>query len=309
MRRIFSEPFGTTHRGEPVRRYVLENDTGMQVKILDYGCTVQSLLVRGVDVVLGYDDLKGYERGSCYFGAFVGRYANRIKEARFRLNGKDYLLEPNDGPNHLHGVYTTQVFAAAVEGDALVFRLRSPDGEEGFPGNLKLEIRYRLTDDNGLEIRYRAATDADTVLNLTNHSYFNLNGQDGSDILGHTLCMDADRFTEGDRETLPTGRILPTQGTAMDFRTEKPIGQDLFADDPQLAMCRGYDHNFILREGNGELRWFARARGEGGGICLDCYTTQPAVQLYTGNYVDEDAAPRGKNGLRYPRYEIGRAHV
>ena len=307
MTKITSEPFGVTKQGEPVRRFTMENESGMRVRVLSYGCTVQSIEVPGpggttVDVALGYDDLAGYEAGSCFFGAFVGRYANRIKGARFELNGTTYQLERNDGNNHLHGSYCHRVFQGrAVDGE-LVFDFVSPDGEEGYPGTLTVQVRYSLTGDNTLTMAYSAATDQDTVLNLTNHTYFNLNGQDGSDVLDHELRLNAEAFTEGDRETLPTGKILPVEGTPMDFREGKAIGAELLCGDPQLVMCRGYDHNFILNRESDGLGWFASASSARTGIRMDCYTTQPAVQLYTGNYVDDDAAPCGKGGIRYPRY-------
>ncbi len=302
---ITSEPFGVANNGDSVSRFLLENSVGMRVAVLNYGCTVQRIEIplsngKRIDVALGYDDLRSYEMGTCFFGAFVGRYANRIKGARFWLNGNEYRLEKNDGENHLHGVYCRQTFDGTVKGDSLVFRRVSPDGEEGFPGRLTFEVRYRLHDDNALEIEYRAKTDADTVLNFTNHTYFNLNGT--GDILGHTLMLCADRFTEGDAQTLPTGRILRVGGTPMDFRAGKRIGADIGAENEQLLMCRGYDHNFIIKGEPGVLRKMAAARGDLSGIRLEASTTQPAMQLYTGNYIDLDAAPCGKGGVRYARY-------
>ena len=302
---IRTEPFGVTAMGEQVTRYTMKNAAGIEAAVLSYGCTIQKILVPGsdgkpIDVVLGYDTLDGYERGTCYFGAFVGRYANRIKGARFWLNGREYTLEKNDGDNHLHGVYCKQVFAGAAEGETLVFRRVSPDGEEGFPGTLRFEVRYRLTDDNALEMEYVARTDADTVLNFTNHTYFNLNG--GGDVLSHRLMLCAERFTEGDAQTLPTGRVLRVVGTPMDFRAGKTIGEDMDFDCEQIRLCRGYDHNFVIKGTPGELRKMAAAEGDLSGIRMEASTTQPAVQLYTGNYVDQDAAPCGKGGVRYPRY-------
>lgn len=302
---IEKEYFGQTKTGEPVFRYDLKNSKGMCVRILNYGCIIQSILVpdrdgRAVDVALGYDDLSGYEAGSCFFGAFVGRYANRIKGARFTLNGETYHLEKNDGGNHLHGSYCRRVFEGAVDGDSLIFQYTSPDGEEGYPGTLDMHIRYTLSEDNALEIGYTASADADTVVNFTNHTYFNLNGS--GDILGHFLQLKADRYTEADPETLPTGKILSVGGTPMDFRFGKRIGEDLLCDWPPLKMTRGYDHNFILDEKAGTLRKFAQSTGEKSGITLEAFTTQVAVQLYTGNFVDGDSAPFGKGGVRYPRY-------
>ena len=302
---ITSEPFGITAGGEPVKRYTMKNCAGMEVDVLDYGCTVQAIRVPDksgtpVDVALGYEDIGSYEKGSCFFGAFIGRYANRIKGARFWLNGKEYALEKNDGENHLHGVYCRQVFDAAAEGDTLVFRRVSPDGEEGYPGTLTFEVRYRLSEENALEFEYVARTDADTVVNFTNHTYFNLNGS--GDILGHRLMICADRFTEGDAQTLPTGRVLRVVGTPMDFRSGKTIGEDMDFDCEQISVCRGFDHNFVLNGEAGTLRKMAAAAGDVSGIRMEAYTTQPSMQLYTGNYVDLDKAERGKGGVRYPRY-------
>ena len=301
---ITSEPFGVTAGGEAVTRFTMKNEAEMEVCVLDYGCTVQSILVPTaagkLDVALGYDDLAGYEAGTCYFGAFVGRFANRIKHARFWLNGREYRLPKNDGENHLHGVMCRQVFASEAQGDTLVMRRVSPDGEEGFPGTLTAEVRYRLTEDNALEMDYRARTDADTFVNFTNHTYFNLNGS--GDVLGHLLTLLADRFTEGDAQTLPTGRVLRVVGTPMDFRSGKAIGAEMDFEYEQIGLCRGYDHNFIVNGEPGELRKMASARGDKSGVRMEASTTQPAMQLYTGNYVDIDGAKCGKGGVRYPRY-------
>lgn len=336
MIKIYEERFGATKSGKTVTRYTMENAAGMTVRILDYGCTIQSILVLDKegslrDVVLGYDDIDGYEAGSCYIGAFVGRYANRIKGAAFALDGKEYHLSQNDGNNHLHGIYSFEMFSGSVEEGKLVFRRTSPAGEEGYPGTLQMEVIYELRDDNALVIQYRAVADEDTVVNFTNHSYFNLNG-DGGDVLGHTLMIGADYFTETDGESIPTGRILPVEGTPMDFRKEKLIGKDIFSEYQQVRQCRGFDHNYVLKTGESSggdivkddpsafmlkefstcdqkdrspqtvLLPFARAAGDKSGIVLEAYTTQPGVQLYTGNFVDEDAAPFGKNERRAPRY-------
>lgn len=301
---ITSRPFGITRDGQAVTCFTLRNDAGMTVELLDWGCVVRSIVVpdrNGVptDVVLGYDDLSGYESGSCFFGAFVGRYANRIKGAAFSLNGREYRLEKNDGANHLHGIYCTSLFTAQTGCDTVTFRRRSPDGEEGYPGALDVEVRYTLTKENELKIQYTARAEGDTVVNLTNHSYFNLAGQGRGNVMDHRLQLSCDRFTEGDAETLPTGRVLPAEGTVMDFRTPRLLGEGLCGKDPQLLLCQGYDHNLIFPEGQ-EGRGFAVCPRSG--IRLDLLTSQPAVQLYTGNYVDADTAPCGKGGVRYPRY-------
>lgn len=303
MADITPRHFGTTAAGEAVTLYTMRNSGGMSVGVLDYGCTVQSVLVRSpgggmLDVVLGYDDVAGYENGTCFFGAFVGRYANRIKGSAFDLGGKHYEIPANEGKNHLHGVLMKTVFTAAEDNGILVLKYLSPDGEEGFPGNLDITVKYSLTEENELVMEYTAITDADTVVNFTNHSYFNLNGCDGGDVLGHTLRLEADKFTEGDPETIPTGRILPVRGTPMDFTGGKTVGQDIGADYEQLKLCRGYDHNFIFRSEDGVMKCVAVLKGNQSGITMECSTTQPAVQLYTGNFVDDT----GKGGVQYGQY-------
>lgn len=303
MADITSRPFGITAAGEAVTLYTMKNSKGMSVGVLDYGCTVQSILVKSsggeaLDVVLGYDDAAGYENGSSFFGTFVGRYANRIKGSAFDLGGKHYEIPANEGKNHLHGVLTKTVFEASEDNGSLVLKYLSPDREEGFPGNLDITVKYSLTEENELVMEYTAVTDADTVVNFTNHSYFNLNGCNGGDILGHTLTLEADQFTEGGPETIPTGRILPVRGTPMDFTAGKTVGQDIRADFEQLRLCRGYDHNFILRGEDGKMKCCAVLKGEKSGITMECSTTQPAVQLYTGNFVDDT----GKGGVKYGQY-------
>jgi len=304
MTKITSAPFGQTADGRAVTAFTMENSRGMTVRVLDYGGTVQSIVApdrdgRPVDVALGYDDIRGYEAGTCWIGALVGRYANRIGNAAFTLNGWTYRLPKNDGENHLHGTFSRRVWEAEPRGDTLALRLVSPDGEEGFPGTLHVTALYTLTEDNALRLEYRAATDADTHINLTNHTYFNLAGH--GDVQSHRLRLCASRFTEVGAGLLPTGRVLPVEGTALDFRAEKPIGAGLFADEPQLVLCRGYDHNYILDKGPG-LCLCGEAWCEETGIGLAFSTTQPGVQLYTGNYVDEDAASFGRGGVRFSRY-------
>ena len=311
--KMISEPFGTTKDGAAVIRYTMENAQGMTVSVLNLGGIVQRILVpdqtgRPVDVALGYDDYAGYEAGSSFCGAMVGRYANRIKGAAFTLNGTRYELEKNDGENHLHGTFSRTLFDVTEQADGLTLSHTFPDGEEGYPGTLTVRTVYRLTDDNALELEYFAESDADTVINLTNHTYFNLNGS--GDVLGHTLQLMADRFTEGGEGTVPTGRILPVAGTPMDFRAEKKIGADLHSAYQQLAMCSGYDHNYVLWEQAKDGTWipaqeprlFARARGDVTGICLEAFTDQPGVQFYTGNFLDLDAAPYGKGGVKFVRH-------
>ena len=304
MTEITKEPFGITREGRAVTRYTMRSAAGMLVRVLDYGCTIQSVIVpdrngRPVDVVLGYDELTGYEQGSNLFGAVVGRYANRIRGAVFTLDGREYALPKNDGGNHLHGTFDRRVFDAAEAEGALVLRYVSPDGEEGFPGTLSLTVTYSLKEDGSLVLDYRAVTDRQTILNLTNHSYFNLSGEGSGDILDQRLRLNASRFTEIGAGTIPTGRILSTEGTALDFREEKSIGRDIGADEEQMRLAGGYDHNLIAEPGV-PLR--GEACSPATGIMMEFSTTQPGVQLYTANTVHPDAAPFGKNGIRYAKH-------
>lgn len=317
--------FGLTTDGREVRRYRLRNKNGLTVDLLDLGCIIQSLLVpdgRGglIDVVLGYDSVTEYENDDAYFGALIGRWANRVSGAAFELNGRRYSLAANDGPNHLHGGpggFSRRLWAASVRDDAVVFSRLSPDGEEGYPGDLRVEAVYRLTDEDSLIINYEAESDRDTVVNLTNHSYFNLKGE--GDILDHRLRLRADFFSEVDSALIPTGRLLPTAGGAFDFLEFKAIGQDIEADyapggamrrcghwpassagqgiepPPQLAQLkngRGYDHNFVLNEGRERL--FAEVASPRNGLAMHLSTSLPGVQFYSGNAL---SPRRGKGGL------------
>lgn len=306
MIKITLQPFGEIS-GKEIIRYTMCNDNGLRVSVINFGCSIQAILVpdhSGIlrDVVLGYDDAHGYAAGSSFFGSLVGRYANRIGNARFTLNSKTYVLEQNDGGNHLHGVFARRICDGRIESDSVVFSFLSSPEEEGFPGALSVEVRYRLTEDNAVMIDYTATTDEDTVINLTNHTYFNLNGQDGSDVFDHTIQINADAFTEIGDDKLPTGRIISVEGTPMDFRRAKKIGADISRDDCRLQIASGYDHNMILNGQAGELRESAVAKGDRSGIIMHVSTTEPGAQFYTGSYIDEDTAPYGKNGIRYPRY-------
>ena len=305
---ITTKEFGFTKEGKKVTAYELVGEGGAMLRLLDFGATIQSMFVpdrngKLVDVVMGYDDLASYEIGSCYYGAVVGRYANRIKDARFVLDGVTYQLEKNseNGFHHLHGVYAKRVFEGSIIGESVVFHYLSPDGEEGYPGNLDLTVKYTLTKDNALEIEYEAKTDATTVVNLTNHCYFNLNGQDGSTIFDHKVYLNAIAYTEYTPTFAPTGNIIPVDGTPLDFRTEHTIGEHFNDDYEQLRICTGYDHNMVLAGKEGEFKMIGTARSEKTGIMLEAYTTEPAIQFYTSNYGHLDQAKCGKNGIRYPK--------
>ena len=298
-----TKPFGVTKDGRVVTAWMLENGNGMRATILDYGCTVQSLMVpdctgRSVDVVLGYNTIEEYEKNSGYLGAVVGRVGNRICEGRFTLNGKDYQLAQNDRGNHLHGGivgFDKKVWKGCRNGDELVLLGISPDGEEGYPGNVYAEVRYRLDEDNTLRITYDALSDRDTLLNLTNHSYFNLSG--GGTILNHELQIFANEFLEADKNCLPTGKRLSVSNTPFDFREPKTVGRDINEKDDQLACGNGYDHNFCLSD-EGEWKRVAILRCPATGIVMSCMTTQPGVQFYSANGLSERMGKKGRMGVR-----------
>lgn len=292
---ITTHPFGTTTDGHAVTAWHITNQKGASATVLDYGATLQALCIPTlsgpvVDVVLGYDSIEEYQTNTCYLGATVGRVCNRIGGARFSLNGTAYPLAPNDGENHLHGGrlgFDRQLWQVVAEGDTLrCFRL-SPDGEEGYPGNLSVQVSYTLTEKNTLHIVYGAHSDRDTLVSLTNHSYFNLAGH-GS-VLAHTLSIFAQRITENGTNSIPTGRMLEVAGTPFDFRRPKAIGQDIHADHPQLCVGHGYDHNFVLSGPQAAV-----LRCEETGLELRVETDLPGLQLYTANFLDK--CP-GKGGI------------
>ncbi len=288
-----TEEFGRLSDGRTVRKYTLENGGGLRGDFLDYGCRVARLFVPGRDgaranVVLGHDSAAEYERPGDFLGAVIGRCANRIAGGEFRIGGRTHRLEQNEGNNSLHSGaagFQHRLWRAVSSGggDApfVTFALESPDGDGGFPGNLKVEVTYTLTADNALRIDYRAETDAETPLNLTNHSYFNLTGHPERNILGVEARIFADGITETDAALIPTGRILPVSGTPYDFRAPKPIGRDLSAPDPLLRACGGYDANFVLN-GSGP-RMAAEFRDPAEGRRMRVFTDLPGMQFYTAN--------------------------
>ncbi|MFC2076544.1 aldose epimerase family protein [candidate division KSB1 bacterium] len=306
---ITREPFGELKDGSAVDLYTLTNSHGMTIKITNYGGIITSIRVPDRDgvmgeVVLGYDKLEGYLEKSPYFGAICGRYANRIAGAKFSLDGKDYGLAANNGPNALHGGivgFDKKVWTAEEErgSDSVELQLtyRSPDGEEGYPGNLDVTVVYSLTNDNELRIDYGAVTDKPTVLNLTNHSYFNLAGPGTGDILGHELMINAKRFTPVDKTLIPTGELPNVKGTPMDFSEPAAIGSRISDDYDQLKIGGGYDHNFVLDNPNGQLVTAARVLDPGDGRVLEVLTTQPGIQFYTGNFLDGSII--GREGVSY----------
>ena len=289
-------PFGTTADGKAVTAYTLENSRGMAVTVLDYGATVQSILVPDkqgglTDVALGYDTIEGYEKGDGYLGATIGRVGNRIGGARFSLNGVEHALAKNDGANHLHGGvkgFDKCMWACEPAEGSLRFSRLSPDGEEGYPGDLNVTVTFTLSEDDALSIAYDAVSDKDTLVNLTNHTYFNLNG--GGSALDHELTVNAKRFCENDAGCLPTGKLLPVEGTPFDFRAPKTIGRDIGADCEQLRLFGGFDHNFVLTGGQAAVLYSPAS-----GVELTVETDLPGMQLYTSNGLTEQAGKGGRS--------------
>jgi len=290
--------------------FTLKNKQGAEVQITNYGARVISIKVpdregRLGDVVLGFDSLASYQDPNPYFGGIVGRYANRIAKGKFSLGGVTYQLATNDRDNHLHGGkkgFDNVVWTAVPRGTTqLELTYESPDGEEGYPGTLLTTATYTLTDDNGLEIELRATTDKPTVVNLANHSYFNLTGDCTKSILDHKLQINADRFTPTDAQSIPTGELASVTGTPFDFRISTPIGSRIAEKDQQLIYGFGYDHNWVLNQKNpGELFLAATIVDPGSGRQLEIITTEPGLQFYSGNLLDGTVT--GKGGIRYNQY-------
>lgn len=303
--------FGQTEEGKNIDQYVLKNNKGMTVKIITYGGIITELLVpdrngRVNDVVLGFDDLKGYLKGHPYFGAIVGRVANRIAGGKFKLGDKEYTLAKNNGPNHLHGGikgFDKVIWNAEpiYRSDGVGVRLSylSPDGEEGYPGNLSVTVVYLLSNDNELKIEYNATTDRETIINLSNHSYFNLLGAENGLILDHELFINANYYTPVDDTLIPTGEIKPVEGTPLDFRKPTKIGtrieQVKVGDNPS-----GYDHNYVLNGGGVKLDLAAQVYEPTTGRFMEVYTTEPGVQFYSGNFLDGTLT--GKKGVVYNKH-------
>lgn len=308
MLTVTRAPFGKTADGTAADIFTLKNANGVEVRITNYGGIITSLKTpdrngSSADIVLGFDTLGGYLDGHPYFGAVIGRYANRIALGRFRIDGVAYRLAMNSGPNHLHGGvkgFDKQVWDAEIIGDNSVRLSRvSADGEEGYPGNLQVAVAYALTNYNELIVEYQATTDLPTHVNLTQHSYFNLAGP-GGDVLGHELTIDADRYTPVDAASIPTGTLAPVAGTPFDFRKPALIGARINAKHPQIAHGRGYDHNYVLNRDGNTLEFAARVVEPASGRVLEVATTEPGMQFYTGNFLDGGIT--GKGGVAYPRH-------
>lgn len=299
--------FNAVIDGKDVQLYTLQNDR-LHITLTNYGARLVSLRVKDkdgkdTDVILGYDTANEFKQNaSNYYGAIVGRYGNRIGNATFTLNDTTYELEKNDGENSLHGgangVYNKVWTVEQTADTAITLAYTSPDGEAGYPGTVTMKVTYSITDEGGLVMDYVGTTDKETVLNLTNHAYFNLNGEGDATILDHELQIDADAITEVDANLIPTGKSLPVAGTAFDFRQAQTIGSRIDAENAQLAVGKGYDHNFELIKGDG-FRKVATVYAPKTGIEMQILTTEPGLQFYSGNFMT-DSDPKGKGGKGYP---------
>src|SRR5688500_18678954 len=311
---ISKSDFGKTPDGQSVELYTLTNSKGMTAKIMTYGGILVELHApdkngKFANVNLGFDSLDKYVQHNPFFGAITGRVANRIAKGKFTLDGKEYTLAVNNGPNHLHGGkvgFDKRVWRATTRdvtgGAALVLTYLSKDMEEGYPGNLSTEVTYTLTNDNELRIDYKATTDKKTIVNLTNHAYWNLHGADsGTTILDHVLMINADRYTLGDDTLIPTGEIASVKGTPLDFTRPTPIGQRI----DQFPKIGGYDHNYVLNGKAGEMKPAARVMDPDSGRVMEIHTTEPGVQLYTGIHLNK---PAGTNYVKYSAFCLETQH-
>ncbi len=309
--RISMQPFGKTPDGHDVSLYTLSNKSGMQVTITNYGGIITSIKVPDrnkhlADVVLGFDNLEGYVNKNPYFGATIGRYANRIAHGAFTLDGKEYHIPTNEGTNALHGGnigFNKRIWTAKEvsmkNGSALELHYLSPDGEQGFPGDLSVTVRFSLNDKDELRLEYMATTDKPTVLNLTNHTYFNLSGQGHGTILDDKVTIFADSFTPVTKTLIPTGKIESVEGTPFDFRKPMVIGARINDDNEQLKFGKGYDQNWVLDHKGNSVAPAAKVVDPNSGRVLEVLTDQPGVQFYTGNQLD--GSVHGKGGNAYPK--------
>lgn len=297
--------FGKTPQGEEVFLYSIKNANGVTAEVTSYGAILVNLLVpdkkgQVEDIVLGYDRLEDYFANGCFFGATIGPNANRIADAKFTIDGVAYQLAVNDNQNNLHSDanlgYHKCLFDAEVLENGVAFSKTDADGNMGFPGNKTIRVTYTLSDDNELQISYFATSDKKTVINMTNHSYFNLAGHKAEPIYNHKLWIKASHYTPVVAGAIPTGEIAPVKETVFDFTTEKKIGQDIHADCEQLKLVQGYDHNFVIDDYNGEMQLIARVTEENSGRCMEVYTDLPCVQFYAGNCITPQ---KGKENADY----------
>lgn len=308
---IIREKFCDGHDQKDIDIYTLTNSNGMKVKIANFGGIVISIFVPDKDgnyedVVLGYDRLQDYYENKPFFGAIIGRHANRIEDSCFEISGVEYHVEKNEGENHLHGGtkgFHKVIWDAKIvkkdDNECLQLTYISKDGEENYPGNLTVTVTYSLTYDNALKIDYNAVSDKDTVINLTNHTYFNLSGHGAGDITNHHLKIYADKFTPINEECLPTGEISEVKGTPLDFTSRKPIGSGISSDDIQIKYGEGYDHNYILNVSEEKLKLAAEVYDPESGRFMEVHTTKPGIQFYSGNHLVDVGA--GKGNIQYKR--------
>lgn len=300
--------FGKLQDGREAKLYTIANHKGMTVEVTDYGATLVSAVVpdkngKCADVILGYADVTDYAKNGGYLGATIGRSGNRIGQAKFILNGKEYQLDKNENGNNLHSGkagYDMVIWEAKADEDSntVSFFHHSSDGDQGYPGNFDVTVAYTLTEENEIRIVYSGRSDQDTIANMTNHSYFNLEGHDSGSVLEHVLWIDADGITAIDKESIPTGEIRKVEGTPFDFRTPKAVGRDIGAEDEQLKMGGGYDHNFALNPGEG-VRKIAEVTAPVSGRKMEVFTDCVGVQLYTGNFIEDTWI--GKDGKPYEK--------
>lgn len=307
--KITQKSFGKTAQGIETTLFTLTNGNGMTVSFTDFGANIVSIIVpdshgKAADINLGFSNIAGYEINTPGFGSFIGRNANRIADAKFELNGKIYELEKNDGTNNLHAgstSYNKYMYETEVYEDedviSVEFSRLSPHMEQGFPGNLDITVTYSLTENNELVLEYHAVSDRDTIVNLTNHSYFNLAGHNSGDVLNHKLWLKASQFTPTDDRLIPTGQLLEVKGTPMDFTTFKTIGQDINEDYEPLKIAGGYDHNYVLDISGTEVERVAELIEETSGRKMEVFTDLPGMQLYSGNFLNP--GPNGKDDAEY----------
>lgn len=301
-----TDDFGTVKDGAKVCLYTIKNKNDMAVSVTNFGAALVKVLVPDkdgnlTDVVLGYDDAAGYEKGTASFGASVGRNANRIGGASLEIQNVKYDLAKNDNGNNLHSgpdYYNKRIWETEeCKEDCVTFLLHSPDKDQGYPGSLDMRVTYELTQENELKIYYHAVPDKDTIINMTNHSYFNLDGHKEGSVLKHKVEIDADYFTRADAESIPTGELTPVAGTPMDFRIPKELGLEIDADYEAVKLGLGYDHNWVLKT-NGKFVKVAKAEGSHSGIVMEVRTDLPGIQMYTANFLQDE---QGKDGAVYPK--------
>lgn len=303
--KVEKKSFGRDQNGREVTLFTLSNEKGMKASVTDYGAVLVSLVVpcaRGEsrDVVLGYDTVEGYFDNPSFFGATIGPSANRVANARFTIDGVTFQLDVNDNENNLHSHkelgFHKRVWESRVTEQGVEFTIEDGDGALGFPGNKKLQLTYSLDEENGLILTYHGESDRKTILNPTNHTYFNLKGQGRGSIEDHSLWLGASHYTPAREGSIPTGEILPVAGTVMDFTQEKTVGKEIDSPFEQLLLAGGYDHNWVIDGWDGSLRHFATLQAPDGGLRMEAYTTLPGVQFYAGNFITPEA---GKNGAAY----------